>query len=111
MRYLHLHLVVACTLSVAATSAGAQAANCDSIRAGIDAKIRASGASGYTLAVVAADAKVDGKVVGSCERGTKKIVYATGAPASAPRAVAPTDAPILTECKDGTVTRGGDCKQ
>lgn len=102
----HLHLVVACTLSVAATSAGAQAANCDSIRTGIDAKIRASGASGYTLAVVATDAKIDGKVVGSCERGTKKIVYAIGAPASAPQ-----EAPILTECKDGTVTRGGDCKK
>lgn len=102
----HLPLVFAGTLFAAATAAQAQAANCDSIRAGIDAKIRASGASGYTLAVVAADAKVDGKVVGSCERGTKKIVYATGAPASAPQ-----DAPILTECKDGTVTRGGDCKK
>lgn len=78
--------------------------NCDEIRARIDAKIRASGASGYALVVVDKDAKVSGKVVGSCELGRRQIVYAARA-ASAPRS----EEPILTECKDGTVRRGGDC--
>lgn len=92
--------------AVIADAAFAQAASCESLRAQIDAKVRASGASGYTIAIVPADAKAAGKVVGQCELGTKKIVYMTGAAASAPR-----DAPVLTECKDGTVTLGGDCKR
>lgn len=100
------HLAIALSLAVAAGASSAQSASCETLRTQIDAKVRASGASGYTLSIVAADAKVAGKVVGNCELGTKKIVYAAGAPASAPR-----EAPILTECKDGTVTRGGDCKK
>src|SRR5689334_21576125 len=94
-------LLAALLCAATAGAAHAQAASCEALRTQIDAKVRASGASGYTLAIVAADAKVAGKVVGSCELGTKKIVYAAGrAPASAPQ-----EAPILTECKDGTVTR------
>lgn len=93
------------------------AANCDALRAQIDARIRASGAVGYSLAVVDADARAAGKVVGTCERGTKKIVYGRGdAPGTMPAAApavpaAPTrrDEPLLTECKDGSIVRGGDC--
>lgn len=67
--------------------------------------------------VVDADAKAEGRTVGSCDRGSKKIVYragtASGAPA-APAAPASSAAkrkpePILTECKDGSVSVGGDC--
>ena len=82
------------------------ASNCETIRARIDEKIRASGASNYTLSVVATEAKAAGKVVGSCDLGRKKIVYAPG---QGPPARA--EAPILTECKDGTVSLGGDCKK
>lgn len=78
--------------------------NCDELRSRIDAKIRASGASGYALAVVDKDAKVNGKVVGSCDLGRRQIVYSPSA-ASAPRG----EEAMLTECKDGTVKRGGDC--
>jgi hypothetical protein len=95
--------------TVAAGTAHAQAASCESLRAQIDTKVRASGASGYALTIVPADAKVAGKVVGQCELGSRKIVYITTAAASAPPD-AGREAPILTECKDGTVTRGGDCK-
>lgn len=103
-----LRIVLAAGLSAtAALAAHAQAGNCDAIRAGIDTKIRASGASGYALTVVDTDAKVEGRVVGSCGRGTKKIVYAAGGAASAP----PAEDAILTECKDGSVTRGGDCRK
>ena len=102
-------IFLAVGLSAAATAAQAQADNCETIRAGIDAKIRASGASGYALTVVDADAKVPvGRVVGSCAVGTKKIVYA---PADAAASAPARDEPILTECKDGSVTRGGDCKK
>lgn len=88
-----------------AAAAGA-AESCEALQARIDAKIRASGVKAFSLRTVDAAAKVEGKVVGSCELGTKKIVYAqTGAPAR------PDKDAILTECKDGTVSLGGDCRK
>lgn len=51
-------------------------ASCDEVKAGIDAKLRDKGITGYTLDVVPEDqADVAGKVVGQCE-GDKKIIYA-----------------------------------
>lgn len=98
-------LALSAALLAMAWPAGA-AETCEAIQARIDAKIRASGVQAFTLRTVDAAAKVDGKVVGSCDLGTKKIVYAqTSAPA---RAVP--DA-ILTECKDGSVSMGGDCRK
>jgi Protein of unknown function (DUF1161) len=92
-------------LPALAAPAGA-AETCEAIQARIDAKIRASGVRAFTLRAVDAAAKVEGKVVGSCELGTKKIVYAqTGAPGR------PDKDAILTECKDGTVSLGGDCRK
>lgn len=91
-------------LALAAPAGAAE--SCEALQARIDAKIRASGVRAFTLRSVPADAKVEGKVVGSCELGTRKIVYAqTGAP---PR---PDKDAILTECKDGTVSVGGDCRK
>jgi Protein of unknown function (DUF1161) len=94
---------LACAALAAAGSAHA-AGNCDAIRAQIDAKIRASGVSTFSLQVVDAEDRVAGKVVGSCDRGTKKIVYATKSAPAAPRGEA-----LLTECRDGSVRIGGDC--
>ena len=90
--------------------------NCESIRSQIDARVRAAGVTDFVLSVVEADAKTPGKVVGSCDLGTKKIVYnqpSSSASASAStRAKAKTaEEPILTECKDGSVTVGGDCRK
>ena len=59
------------------TSSPAFAKSCDELKAEIDAKIKAKGVASYTLEVVSGDAK-DGKVVGSCEGGTKKIIYKRG---------------------------------
>jgi Protein of unknown function (DUF1161) len=116
---LNLVLPLAALLGVGAASA---APNCDAIRAQVDAKIRASGVSNFTLNTVAADASVAGKVVGSCDLGTRKIVYVAGpqpaaaAAASAPSASRPAPVrakgePMLTECKDGSSSVGGDCKK
>jgi len=108
------------TLALAGIGATAGAAStCDALRATIDAKIRASGVAGYTLTTVEADAKADGKVVGTCEQGKKKIIYQRDAAAPSADAASrpagsasrPRDEPILTECKDGTVSRGGDCRK
>ncbi len=51
--------------------------SCDELKGEIDAKIKAKGVKSYTLEVVAGDVK-DGKVVGSCDGGAKKIVYKRG---------------------------------
>ena len=51
--------------------------SCDELKAEIEAKIKANGVKSFTLEVVAGDAK-DGKVVGSCDGGAKKIVYKRG---------------------------------
>jgi hypothetical protein len=52
---------------------------CEELRAEIDAKIRNNGVPMFTLDVVDTDAPVtEGKVVGSCDGQTKKIVYKRG---------------------------------
>lgn len=105
--------------------------NCEPLRAQIEANIAAKGVTGFAVSVVAADAAVTGEVVGTCGNGTRKIVYAKGAaPAQAaaparaqPQAVQPAkparpatlqrsvqDDDILTECRDGSVVRGRNCK-
>jgi len=48
---------------------------CEELKSEIAAKIEAKGVTGYTLEVVANEQVGDKKVVGSCEGGTKKIVY------------------------------------
>ena len=50
---------------------------CDELKGEIATKIEANGVKDYTLDVVPADQEVtDKKIVGTCEGGTKKIVYA-----------------------------------
>jgi len=100
-------------------SAAVAADTCDSLRDQIDAKIRNAGVEQFTLAVIDAAASAPGKVVGTCDRGVKKIVYARGqsadvtAPGASAGASRPAGKPrsdaVVTECKDGTVSVGGSC--
>jgi hypothetical protein len=64
-------------LSIAGTAMAA-GKSCDDLKSEIDAKIKAKGVSAYTLEVVAKGSAADGKVVGTCEGGTKEIVYKRG---------------------------------
>ena len=57
------------------TSAWAQRKPCEELKAEIEAKIRANGVEKFTLEVVDMDAQAEGKVVGTCDGQTKKIVY------------------------------------
>jgi len=68
-----------CALGLAAMIAPAFAAkSCDELKTEIEAKIKGHGVASYALDVLPnADVK-DEKVVGSCEGGTKKIVYKKG---------------------------------
>jgi hypothetical protein len=48
---------------------------CEELKSEIAAKLDANGVKNYSLDVVSADEAADQKVIGSCEAGTKKIVY------------------------------------
>ncbi|MBS0343298.1 MAG: DUF1161 domain-containing protein [Proteobacteria bacterium] len=113
-------LAAAALLACSAAAGHAQGASCEDIRAQIDAKVRASGVNDFSLSILDADAPSTGRVVGSCQMGTRKIVYDRSAsaqqqqPEQAPqqqqRPRPKSSSPIITECKDGSVSMGGDCK-
>lgn len=105
------------------TCSMASADNCESISAQIDSKIRATGQTNYSLTIVDASSAGTGKVVGSCATGTRKIVYVAVAASAATVLSAGSSAAraskmrkptrtsdIITECKDGSMSLGGECK-
>jgi hypothetical protein len=60
---------------------------CEELRAEIAQKLDAKGVKSYTLEIVTKDKDAEGKAVGNCEGGTKKIVYRkSAAPAETPAA-------------------------
>lgn len=69
---------IAATLVLCALSASVFAAPkpCEELKAEIEAKIQAQNVSSYTLEIVSNDeAKDPSMVVGTCDNGTKKIIY------------------------------------
>ena len=56
----------------------AQRKDCEELKGEIEAKIKKNGVEKFTLDVLDKDAQADGKVVGTCDGGTKKIVYKRG---------------------------------
>lgn len=84
-------LVPACSYAQAAQSSPdaqakpatqAAAKPCEDLKSEIAAKLDAKGVKSYTLDIVEKDKEVaEGKAVGTCEGGTKKIVYKRGAAA------------------------------
>jgi Protein of unknown function (DUF1161) len=101
--------------------------NCDALREQIEGKIKAAGVASFAVVVVDSAASAPGKIVGTCAKGGKKIMYTqqSAAPGSAMPATVSSalsaskpllpatkaaDA-ILTECKDGSVSVGGSCKK
>ena len=68
-RYVVLTAVLACA------SSAAFATPCDEVKTAIAAKLDAKHVTNYTLEAVPSDQNSDGKVVGTCEGGAKKIVY------------------------------------
>ena len=66
------------------TQSQPQRKDCGELKTEIETKIRNNGVKVFTLAVVGKDTAEDGKVVGTCDGGTSKIVYKRGV-AEAPR--------------------------
>ena len=111
-----------------APSASSAPVTCETLMVDIDAKIRASGATNFLLEAVDVEALSNGRVVGSCGQGRKKIIYTPGPgggggagggtgltttgtlgapvvrPAPPPRPPMPA---VLTECTPGHT--GPDC--
>ena len=52
--------------------------SCEELKSEVDAKIQAKGVKSYSLEIVPNEDVKDGKVVGSCDEGTKKIIYTRG---------------------------------
>jgi hypothetical protein len=85
-------MIAVAVLLVASASAYAQAAKpCEELKTEIAKRLEDKGVKSYSLEIMAKDEKEgEGKVVGTCEGGTKKIVYRrTSTPTETP-AAAPT---------------------
>lgn len=122
-RALAAALLIGCA-ALAGGSAQAQALDCETLRGQIAAKLQTAGVVRYGLAIVDAAAPADGKVVGHCEAGRKKIVHLKDAVnvtrdvhVSAPPAGDGTSAPagrraprVITECRDGSTPTDGRCR-
>ena len=66
-------------LSMSSGLSFAQRKNCEDLKTEIAPKLDAKGVRNYTLTIVATgDVKEGDKVVGSCDGGTKKIIYTRG---------------------------------
>lgn len=80
-------LLVGCTYGFAQTALTESTTptarkSCDDLKAEISKKLDAKGVVGYTLDAVDKGKEGDGKVVGTCDGGTKSLVYSRGASAS-----------------------------
>ena len=82
-------VLFACTFGFAQPEQAAPTARkpCEDLKAEIAKKLDAKGVVGYTLdAVDKGKESSDAKVVGSCDGGTKSIVYTRGAAPTQPKA-------------------------
>lgn len=70
-------ILFACLLAVAATPALARK-SCEELKAEIEAKLKAKGVKSWSIEIVAKDERKEGRVVGTCDGGTKKLVYRRG---------------------------------
>ena len=68
-------LTIAAILFVPACGYAQAAKPCEELKSEIASKLDAKGVKSYSLEIVSKDQDAAGKVVGSCEGGTKKIVY------------------------------------
>lgn len=71
-----IRVATAVLASLLASCALAAVKPCEELKAEIEAKIQAAGVASYTLEIVPnAEVQDQNMVVGSCDAGTKKIIY------------------------------------
>ncbi len=93
--------VAAVAMAVLMASASALASKpCEELKGEIAKKLDDKGVKGYTLEIVPKDQDAE-KVVGTCDGGTKKIVYSReGASSSAEKPAAKTEKPAAKKAKE-----------
>jgi len=72
-------LLFVCTFGFAQTARKP----CEELKAEIAKKLEAKNVTSYTLEIVDKGKEGDGKVVGTCDGGTKSIIYSRTAPSPA----------------------------
>ncbi|CAG8868927.1 hypothetical protein PS627_03289 [Pseudomonas fluorescens] len=71
-----IRIALALAGTLLATAALAAPKPCEELKAEIEAKIQARGVTAYTLEIVPnAEVRDQNMVVGSCDGGTRKIIY------------------------------------
>jgi hypothetical protein len=78
MKIFGMTVAAAVAAAISASPAWAQRKDCNDLKGEIEAKIKKNGVENFTLDIVDKDAQAEGKVVGTCDGGTKKIVYKRG---------------------------------
>jgi len=73
-----MRILAAALVMGLAGSAWADKKDCGELKGEIEAKIKKNGVEKFSLDIVDKDAQAEGKVVGTCDGGTKKIVYKRG---------------------------------
>lgn len=112
----------AVVLALLLACSSATATPCEELRLQIESKIKSAGVSQFTVTSVEASASAPGTVVGTCDRGIRKLMYVrpTLAIGGSKLESEPTRTAIpakrssdgiVTECKDGSVTTSGNCKK
>ena len=90
-------LALALFLGAASPSALAQRKDCDELRSQIDAKLQSRGVKDYSLDIVEAGDTGSARVVGTCDEGTHRIVYARGGGKPTPPVEESTAAPVKSK--------------
>ncbi|MBF8740390.1 MULTISPECIES: DUF1161 domain-containing protein [Pseudomonas] len=71
-----IRVATAVLVSLLATAVSAAPKPCEELKAEIEAKIQAAGVTSYTLEIVPnSEVRDQNMIVGSCDGGTKKIIY------------------------------------
>jgi hypothetical protein len=68
-------LLALVTVALFSTTVFADKKSCEDLKAEIAAKLEAKGVKNYELKVVGADEVKTETVVGSCDGGTKRVIY------------------------------------
>lgn len=67
--------LLASSLLLMAFSASAGVLSCDDLKAKIEKKVAGKGVKNYGMTVVSKDTKLAGRVLGTCEKGSMKIIH------------------------------------
>ena len=77
------NIVLMTGLMFMACTASAGVLSCEDLKAKIEKKVVGKGVKEYNMVVVTKDTKIAGRVLGSCEKGTMKIIHEKSKPKAA----------------------------